>query len=98
MTDLRIVASIQPEPATAMHGTETHQIYLAAIGAPTLRIPVRFADEASKLFSAYRDLYAFGASEMKPGCGNIYNSEDLLVGRISYNGRIWDANGDLIIE
>jgi hypothetical protein len=29
---------------------------------------------------------------MEAGCGNIYNSFGELVGRISYNGRIWDAS------
>ncbi|HMH16188.1 MAG TPA: hypothetical protein VK578_24035 [Edaphobacter sp.] len=66
-------------------------LHLAAVEAPTLNIPVRFADEASKAFSAYRDTYSFGASEMKAGCGNIYNSKRQIIGRISYNGRIWDA-------
>jgi hypothetical protein len=75
---------------------EAHYIHLAAIGAPKLDIPVQFADEASRIFSAYRDKYQFGASGMKAGCGNIYNSRNRLVGRISYNGRIWDANGNLI--
>ncbi|HEY2471842.1 MAG TPA: hypothetical protein VGI45_28920 [Terracidiphilus sp.] len=75
---------------------EPHYIHLAANGAPTLDIPVQFADEASRLFSAYRDQYNFGASEMKARCGNIYNSRKHLVGRISYNGRIWDANDNLI--
>jgi hypothetical protein len=75
---------------------EAHYIHLAAVGAPPLDIPVRFADEASRIFSAYRDKYQFGASGMKTGCGNIYNSRNHLVGRISYNGRIWDANDNLI--
>ena len=76
--------------------SETHYIHLAAIGAPSLDILVQFADEASRIFSAYRDKYEFGASGMKARCGNIYNSRNHLVGRISYNGRIWDANGNLI--
>ena len=75
---------------------EAHYIHLAANGAPTLDIPVQFADEASRLFRAYRDKYNFGASGMKARCGNIYNSQKNLVGRISYNGRIWDANDNLI--
>jgi hypothetical protein len=75
---------------------EAHYIHLAAIGAPSLDIPVQFADEASRIFSAYRDKYEFGASEMKSRCGNIYNSQNHQVGRISYNGRIWDANGNPI--
>jgi hypothetical protein len=73
--------------------SEQHYIYLAASGAPTFNVPVRFADEASEIFSAYRDRYQFGASDMKTRCGNIYDSENCLVGRISYNGRIWDADG-----
>lgn len=70
-----------------------HRIHLAALGAPTLSVPVRFADEASKVFSAYREKYEFGASEMGAECGNIYDAGNCLVGRISYNGRIWTVNG-----
>ena len=77
-----------PDPAS-----EPHYIHLAALGAPTLDIAVQFADEASAVFSAYRDRYEFGASEMKSGCGDIYDSQDCIVGRISYNGRIWTADG-----
>ena len=76
--------------------SEAHYNHLAAIGAPSLDIPVRFADEAARVFSAYRDKYEFGASAMKAGCGNIYNSRNHRVARISYNGRIWDANDNLI--
>jgi hypothetical protein len=75
---------------------EAHHIHLAAMGAPSLDIPVQFADEASRIFSAYREKLKFGASGMKAKCGNIYNSRNHLVGRISYNGRIWDANDNLI--
>ena len=73
-----------------------HHIHLAASGAPTLDIGVEFADQASKVFSDYRDRYGFGASEMKARCGNIYDSQSCIVGRISYNGRIWDASGRLV--
>jgi hypothetical protein len=76
--------------------TEGHYVHLAASGAPTFNISVQFADEASEVFSAYRDRYEFGASEMKAGCGNIYDSRNCLVGRISYNGRIWDADGNAV--
>ena len=71
---------------------EFHHVYLAANGAPSLSIAVQFADQASKVFCAYRERYQFGASEMEAGCGNIYNSFGVLVGHISYNGRIWDAS------
>jgi hypothetical protein len=73
---------------------EPHRIHLAASGAPTLDVTVQFAEEASKVFSAYREKYEFGASEMKARCGNIYDSHNRLVGRISYNGLIWDTNGN----
>jgi hypothetical protein len=76
--------------------TEGHYVHLAASGAPTFNIFVQFADEASEVFSAYRDRYEFGASEMKARCGNIYDSKDCLIGRISYNGRIWDAKANPI--
>jgi hypothetical protein len=75
---------------------EFHHIYLATNEAPALSIPVQFADQASRVFCAYREKYQFGASEMEAGCGNIYNSLGELVGHISYNGRIWDANGNLV--
>jgi ABC-type multidrug transport system fused ATPase/permease subunit len=53
---------------------EFHHVYLAADGAPSLSIGVQFADQASKVFCAYRERYQFGASEMEAGCGNICNS------------------------
>jgi hypothetical protein len=76
--------------------SEAHYIRLAATGAPSVDIRVQFADEAARVFSAYRDKYEFSASEMKAECGNIFNSRNRRVGRISYNGRIWDANDDLL--
>jgi len=68
---------------------EPYYIHLAAMGAPEFDIAVQFADQASQIFSTYREEYGFGASDMKRRCGNIYNSRNQLVGRISYNGRIW---------
>jgi hypothetical protein len=55
---------------------------------------VQFAEEASRVFCAYRQKYQFGASEMAAGCGNIYGPSGAFVGRISYNGRIWNADGN----
>jgi hypothetical protein len=76
--------------------TQPHYIHLEADEAPKLKVPVHFADHASRVFCAYRDKYGFGASAMLPRCGNIYDSNNLLVGRISYNGRIWDAAGNVV--
>ena len=79
---------------SADHSRDSHRIRLAAIGAPTLDVPVRFADEAPKALSMYRDSYGLGASEMEPECGNIYDFENNLIGHISYNGRIWDGQSN----
>ena len=75
---------------------ETHYLYLAATGAPTLSVPVHFADEASKVLCAYREKFQFGASEMEAGCGNIYNSlkrscRSHLIQR-AYLGRKWQSD------
>ena len=76
--------------------TKRHHLVLSAFDAPTLVIHVHFADQASKVYCAYRDKYGLGASAMKSESGNIYDSHSRLVGRISYNGRIWDADGRLV--
>jgi len=73
---------------------ETYYVHFAASGAPSVDMPVQYADEAARAFSAYREKYALGASEMDILCGNIYDSQNRLVARISYNGRIWDPDGD----
>jgi hypothetical protein len=73
-------------------------IYLAAGGCAILRIPVESADMASAMFQRYRDQNCIGASDMKTGCGNIYANDGTLVAKVSYNGRIWDAKGQLLQE
>jgi len=78
---------------TAIFGAGTYRIHLAASGAPMLDVSIRFADQAVKTFVAYREKYTFGASAMELGCGNIYDARNVLIGRISYNGRIWNAEG-----
>lgn len=76
--------------------TGHYYVHLAACGAPVLNVPVQFADQASRVFHAYRDKYGFGASGMKAGCGDIYDSRNRVVGRISYNGRIWTSENDVV--
>jgi hypothetical protein len=88
--------NVKSSPRVSNLEVELHHVYLATNGAPALSIPVQFADQASKVFCAYRERYQFGASEMEAACGNIYNSLGVLVGHISYNGRIWDASGNLV--
>jgi len=73
-------------------------LYLAAEGCPTLRIHVRDSESASFLLSRYRDSYGLGASDMKPNCGNVYDSSGTVVAHISYNGRAWNERGELVHE
>lgn len=73
-------------------------IYLAASGCRTLKVPVESADMASAVFQRYRDENGIGASDLKQNCGNIYASDGKLVARVSYNGRIWDPQGQLLQE
>jgi hypothetical protein len=73
--------------------TESYTIKLAADGAPTVKMPVQYIDQASEAMNVYRDSYGFGASEMKRGCGEIRDSNNQLVGSIAYNGRVRDAAG-----
>jgi len=73
---------------------EAYYIHLAASGAPSVNMPVKYADEAARAFSAYREKYDLGASEMDVLCGNVYDSQNRLVARISYNGRVWDPDGN----
>ena len=70
-------------------------VHLEAEGAPTLNLSIQFADEASRVFVEYRERYGFGASGMKPRCGHIFTESQQFLGKISYNGRIWDADGNL---
>jgi len=76
---------------------EPHYIHLAAYGAPSLDVPVRYADEASRVFAAYREKSDLGASDMNARCGIIYDAQNRIVARISYNGRIWDTEGNLVL-
>jgi hypothetical protein len=81
--------------------TEPHgYLYLAAHGRPTLKAPVSTGEQAVAIWSRYRDgqsgIDMLGSSSMKPRCGNIYSESGQLVARISYNGRIWNPQGEMI--
>ena len=82
-----------------MEAIVKQQIYFVKIafrGIPTAVVPVQFADEASKLLCEVRDRNGFGVSDMKSGCGDLMDAEHCIVGRISYNGRVWNADGQAI--
>jgi len=77
---------------------ETWILYLAAKGCPTLQIRVGDSEVASSLFTNYRDSYGLCASDLKPNCGNVYDSTGAVIARISYNGRAWNERGELMHE
>jgi hypothetical protein len=73
---------------------ERYFVKIAWRGAPTELVPVRTPEEASDIFQQTRDQFGFGSSDMKPGAGDIVTSSGKVVGRISYNGRIWPLGSD----
>jgi hypothetical protein len=72
--------------------TGAYYLNLSAEGYPTHTIRVRTANEAAVLWEYYRDFHDIGASEMTSECGRVTDAQGKLHARISYNGRIWDAN------
>jgi hypothetical protein len=64
-------------------------------------VPVGTLDEARRLWCEYRDTAdganggGLGASDMKRGCGE-YREGGVMVARVSYNGRMWAADGSEI--
>lgn len=68
------------------------KITIAFIGHTRIDLPVSSLEEASKCFAAHRDGFGFGASAMRKGCGDVRQGR-ALIGRISYNGRIWTPDG-----
>jgi hypothetical protein len=66
---------------------------LAAVGCPTLHVPVNDAEQIVRIWEHYRDKNGIGASDMKRGCGDLIAADGRVIARISYNGRIWDVSG-----
>jgi hypothetical protein len=66
---------------------------LAALGCPTLDVPVSDAEQIVRIWERYRDEYGIGASQMDHGCGNLVAADGSVVARVSYNGGIWDMKG-----
>ncbi len=74
-------------------------LYLAADDCKPLTFTVESLTVAALAFIAYRDLYNIGASQMAEHCGNIYGADrQTLVAKISYNGRAWSPDGELLAE
>jgi hypothetical protein len=71
---------------------------LAAIGCATMKVAVSDAEQVIEIWSRYRDGNGIGASDMKRGCGDLVDVKGKKVGRVSYNGRIWDVAGNCIYQ
>ncbi len=57
--------------------------------------------EAAREFREYFVMNCLGASSMKRDCGKLYQTIDgkqKHIGRISYNGRIWDLLNNEMTE
>jgi hypothetical protein len=76
--------------AIAMRGGH---LRLAAVGCPTLRVPVNDAEQIVRVWERYRDENGIGASDMERGCGDLVAADGSVVARISNNSRIWDIAG-----
>ncbi len=88
----RGVRTRQYNPDTSLIRHQRYFLRSRWRGIPDRMIPVEYADDASKVFSAIRDAHGFGASDLKPGSGDILDQDGKIIGRISYNGRIWKKN------
>lgn len=73
-------------------------LYLAAYGCPTVKVPVTDAHQARKAWESYRDGYGIGGSDLKRGCGDIRTNKNKTIARVSYNGRIWNMDGECILD
>lgn len=48
---------------------------------------------ARDVWVTHRDREDLGASDCKRGCGDVKDERGNFVARVSYNGRVWDADG-----
>jgi hypothetical protein len=72
-------------------------IHVEGLKAQTITAPTM--QEAGKNFRDYFEMNDLGASSMHGDCGKLYRTVDGKqehIGRISYNGRLWDLLGNEI--
>jgi hypothetical protein len=73
-------------------------IVLSAEGMRTRQIPVSSADEPSATWRRFVEDNDLGASDLKRDSGFIYSNDRKLVAKVSYNGRVWTPDGQLLQE
>ncbi len=71
-------------------------LVLCAIGCPSKKVEVSDAEQASAIWSQYRDTFGFGMSSLKRTSGNLVDANGKVIGRVSYNGNIFDQEGNMI--
>ena len=59
-------------------------------------VPVKDWSDASVIFRDWIEKNGYGASSLAKGAGDILDMGK-KVGHVSYNGRVWAANGQEII-
>jgi hypothetical protein len=72
-------------------------IHVEGLKAQTITAPTM--QRAAKDFRDYFEMNDLGASSMEGDCGKLYRTVDGKrehIGRISYNGRLWDLLGNEI--
>jgi hypothetical protein len=73
-------------------------IVLSASGMQTRHAVVSSADEASTVWRKFIEDSGLGASDLKRDSGFIYSNDRKLVAKVSYNGRVWSPDGELLQE
>ena len=76
----------------------TGYLVLSALGMKTRRVAVNDAHQIERIWAAWRTDNDLGYHDLKADSGNLVDSTGKVVARISYNGRIWDADDRLIFD
>ena len=76
----------------------TGYLVLSGLGMKTRRVAVNDAHQIERIWAAWRTDNDLGYHDLKADSGNLVDSTGKVVARISYNGRIWDADGGLIFD
>jgi hypothetical protein len=82
----------------AMAALQSAVIVLSARGLKSQRVPVVTADQASAVWSRFRDANNLGGSDLKRDSGHILSPDGSLIAKVSYNGRVWTPDDRLLQE
>jgi len=68
----------------------------AGVAASRGKVAVASLQAASRIVRAYIEATGMGASAMGPGFGDV-TADGVVLARISYNGRIWNPEGEEVL-